>query len=473
MPDEPKAKLSIKQLEVLLSRDTKVRVSGCDIDGIARGKTITKQKFLKSIDDGFGFCNVAFGWDILDRTYDESVGVERGYADLTAKLDTTTYRRIPWDNQAAHFLFDFMDPVSGKPFANCPRGLLKGAIAKCNELGFKPLCGMEFEFFNFKETPDSLVQKNGVNLTPLTPGMFGYSLMRPSLNQQFFNDIYDQCLEYDIPIEGWHTETGPGVFEAALEYGEALELADRAHLFKTAAKQIGLRHGVIASFMAKPWQDLPGCSGHIHFSLANLVDGKNAFVPANEGAAAVPDKDDDDDELRALSPVMKHFVAGLLDALPSIMPMLAPTINSYKRLVENYWAPVTVSYGIENRTSAIRIIAPPTCPPSATRLELRVPGADVNPYLAIAACLAAGINGVRKKMLPKMPPMKGNDVAGAQRLPSTLKDATEKMMAKGSVAREVLGDAFVDHFGKTRLHEHKMWETSVTSWEIKRYLETV
>ncbi|KAJ3182624.1 hypothetical protein HDU87_007962 [Geranomyces variabilis] len=470
MPETKRGKLSIKELEVLLKDDTKIRVSGCDIDGIARGKTITKQKFLKSIDDGFGFCNVAFGWDMLDRTYDESVGVERGYADLTAKLDTSTFRRIPWDNRTAHFLFDFMDPVSGKAFANCPRGLLKNAIAQCSELGFKPLCGMEFEFFNFKETPDSLVQKNGVNLTPLTPGMFGYSLMRPSLNQQFFNDIYDQCLEYDIPIEGWHTETGPGVFEAALEYGEALELADRAHLFKTAAKQIGLRHGVIASFMAKPWQDLPGCSGHIHFSLASLSDGKNAFVPAEEGGSTVADKDD---KLAAMSPVMRSFVAGLLEALPSIMPMLAPTINSYKRLVENYWAPVTVSYGIENRTSAIRIIAPPTCPASATRLELRVPGADVNPYLAIAACLAAGINGVRKKMTPKMPPMEGNDVAGAERLPRTLKDATEKMMAKGSVAREILGDAFVDHFGKTRLHEHKVWETSVTSWEIKRYLETV
>ncbi|KAI8914864.1 glutamine synthetase [Powellomyces hirtus] len=460
MPEVKKPQaLSFKELEEILKDDFRVRVSGCDIDGIPRGKTITKAKFLKSLEEGFGFCNVAFGWDMLDKTYDESVGVERGYSDLIAKLDTSTLRRIPWDHQTPHFLFDFMDPVSRQAFANCPRGLLKRAIAQCNELGFEPLCGMEFEFFNFKETPDTLATKNGVNLTPLTQGMFGYSLLRPSMNQDFFNQIYDQCREYGIPIEGFHTETGPGVFEAALEYAPALQMADRAHLFKTAAKQIGLRHGVIASFMAKPWNDLPGTSGHIHFSLANLTTGKNAFVPEN-----------DEEELGS---VMRSFVAGLLEALPSIMPLLAPTINSYKRLVENYWAPVTVSYGIENRTSAIRIITPPTCPKSATRLELRVPGADVNPYLAIGACLAAGIHGVKKKLVPKFPPMTGNDPAGAERLPRTLKEATDKMMAKGSVAREILGDAFVEHFGKTRLHEWKQWETAVTNWEVKRYMETV
>ncbi|KAJ3014940.1 hypothetical protein HKX48_004886, partial [Thoreauomyces humboldtii] len=460
MPEERRKPIALKELEKLLQDDKRIRVSGCDIDGIPRGKTITKTKFLKSLEEGFGFCNVAFGWDMLDKVYDASVHVERGYSDLIARLDTSTYRRIPWDNNTPHFLFDFMDPVSQKPYANCPRGLLKNAIRQCNELGFEPLCGMEFEFFNFKETPDSLVAKDGVGLTPLTPGMFGYSLLRPALHQDYFNEIYDQCLAYDIPIEGFHTETGPGVFEAALQYGEALEVADRAHLFKTAAKQIGLKHGIMASFMAKPWNDLPGCSGHIHFSLAHLDSGKNAFVPGDDDMI-----DDENDRLHGLSPVMKSFVAGILEALPSIMPMLAPTINSYKRLVENYWAPVTVSYGIENRIAAVRIITPPTCPKSATRLELRVPGADVNPYLAIGACLAAGVNGVRKKLVPAFPPLKGNNATGGERLPRTLKEAADKMMEKDSVARQVLGDAFVDHFGKTRLHEWKQWETSVTNWE--------
>ncbi|KAI8818541.1 glutamine synthetase [Fimicolochytrium jonesii] len=455
-----------------LENDVCVKVSGSDIDGIPRGKIITKAKFVKSLEEGFGFCNVAFGWDMLDKTYDESVQVERGYSDLLAKIDLSSFRRIPYENNVPHFLFDFHDPIANSPFKACPRSLLKKAIKDCNDLGFAPLCGVEFEFYNFKETPESINAKNGVNLTALTPGMFGYSLLRPTLNSKFFDEVYHHCLAYGIPIEGFHTETGPGVFEAALEYGDALEIADRAHLFKKAVKQIALKHGIISSFMAKPYADLPGCSGHMHFSLKDIKTGANAFVDdgneesagGNEAKAA----------MKGMSDTMRHFIAGLLEALPSILPLMLPTINSYKRLVENNWAPITVSYGIENRIAAIRLIAPPTCPKSATRLELRVPGADVNAYLGIAGCIAAGVRGIKKKIEPKFPPVQGGDngVLG-ERLPRTLKDAVNLMMAPGSVAREVLGDGFVEHFGRTRLHEWKQWETAVTNWEIKRYIETV
>lgn len=166
----------------------------------------------------------------------------------------------------------------------------------------------------FAETPETLVEKNHVGLTPLTQGMFGYSLLRPTQNLEFYDGAYDLLREFKIDLEGWHTETGPGVFEAALAYNTAMESADRAVLFKTSVKQIALNHGFIASFMAKPWNDLPGCSGHIHFSLRDK-DGNNVFVPkAGSGE-------------NGMSDIMKQFVAGILLGLPSILAVLAPTIN--------------------------------------------------------------------------------------------------------------------------------------------------
>lgn len=158
------------------------------------------------------------------------------------------------------------------------------------------------------------MEKNYVGLTPLTQGMFGYSLLRPTQNQQFFDEAYNLLHDFKIDIEGWHTETGPGVFEAALAYNNAMESADRAVLFKTSIKQLALNHGFIASFMAKPWNDLPGCSGHIHFSLKD-TDGNNVFAPEDESSE------------NGMSQTMKHFVAGILLGLPSILAVLAPTIN--------------------------------------------------------------------------------------------------------------------------------------------------
>ncbi|KAJ3071680.1 hypothetical protein HK102_006390 [Quaeritorhiza haematococci] len=304
--------------------------------------------------------------------------------------------------------------------------------------------------------------------------MFGYSLLRPTLNQTLFYSIYDQCKDYNIPLEGFHTESGPGVFEAAIEYSDALTLADRAHLFKTAVKQISLKHGAIASFMAKPWEGLPGCSGHIHVSLKDLVSGKNAFAPEDAGSEGKKDSLDN------ISVLMKQFIAGVIAGLPSIMCILAPTINSYKRLVENYWAPVNVTYGFENRTTALRIISPPSAPPSATRLEMRVSGADINPYLALAATLACGFYGIQNKLELPFGPLEG-DAAGLpgasngkrERLARDLKEAVAKMMDPESIARKVLGDEFVEHYAATRMHEVRIYERTVTSWEITRYIETV
>ena len=223
--------------------------------------------------------------------------------------------------------------------------------------------------------------------------------------------------------------------------------------------------------MAKPRQGLPGNSGHMHVSIVDS-SGNNMFYRGS--------KDDKPPfrDLAYVSDLGRHFLAGLLEGLPDIMPILAPTVNSYKRLVENFWAPVTVSWGLEHRAASIRLLAPPTAPSKATRFEIRVPGADTNPHLVLAAILACGWRGVEKKLEVTLPPLgKGEDIGGANdkgvRLARSLKEATQAFMREDSVARDVFGDEFVDHFGGTREHECRLWDEAVTDWEIKRYIEMV
>ena len=214
--------------------------------------------------------------------------------------------------------------------------------------------------------------------------------------------------------------------------------------------------------MAKPRQGLPGNSGHMHVSIVDK-SGKNLF------AAETKDPNPAYPDIAHLSELGRQFLAGLLDGLPDIMPIVAPTVNSYKRLVENFWAPVTVSWGLEHRAASIRLIAPPTAPPKATRFEVRVAGADANPHLVLGAILALGWRGVEKKMKITIPPLgKGQDIGGEAdkgvRLAKSLKEATATMTRKDSVAREIFGDEFVEHFGGTREHEVRLWEEAVTDW---------
>lgn len=227
-------------------------------------------------------------------------------------------------------------------------------------------------------------------------------------------------------------------------------------------KCLGTKFGITPCFMAKPRQGLPGNSGHMHVSIVDK-SGKNLFYrDSKDPNPPYPD-------LVHVSDMGRCFLAGLLDGLPDVMPMIAPTVNSYKRLVENFWAPVTVSWGLEHRSASIRLIAPPTASPKATRFEVRVPGADANPHLVLAAILALGWRGIERKMKVTVPPLgKGEDVAVAGatgvRLAKSLKEATATFMAKESVAREVFGDEFVEHFGGTREHEVRLWDEAVTDW---------
>jgi len=444
-------------------RDTgsgKVKVAVSDIDGILRGKYLHKDKFFGAAQPypggGFGFCDVVFGWDSSDLCYDNATitGWQHGFPDALARLDLSTMRRVPWDGDVPFFLGEFVN-ADGSPYPVCPRQTLKRVLKRAEKLGLLPMCGMEFEWFNFAETPQSWAAKQGVGPEPITPGMFGYSLLRMNHRREFFNALMDEMPAFGVPIEGLHTETGPGVYEVAILFSEALEAADRAILFKTGAKEIGSRFGVMPSFMAKWSQKYPGCSGHIHQSMS---DGKNnLFFDAKSP--------------RRMSKLFESYLAGQVACLMDMAPMFWPTINSYKRLVDGFWAPVKPTWGVDNRTASFRVIAGS---PKATRLETRCPGADVNPYIAMAAILAAGLHGVEKGLKLTAPPITGTN-QGAEhipRAPRTLIETTRNFK-QSAVARDWFGDDFVDHFAATREWEWRQWLDGVTDWELKRYFEII
>src|SRR5256885_3613829 len=257
----------------------KVKVAVSDIDGVLRGKYLHRDKFEGALDGGFGFCDVVFGWDMMDSCYDNTTltGWHHGFPDAMVRLDPATMRIVPWNNNIFFFLGDFVTP-SGAPYPICPRQTLKRVLKRAEKLGVQPMCGLEFEWFNFRENPLSWAAKKGVDPTPITPGMFGYSLLRANENREYFNALLDEMLAFRVPIEGLHTETGPGVYEAAIQFSEALEAADRALLFKTGAKEIGARFGIMPSFMAKWSAHYPGCSGHVHQSLSD--GARNVFYDA-------------------------------------------------------------------------------------------------------------------------------------------------------------------------------------------------
>ncbi|HUG53383.1 MAG TPA: glutamine synthetase family protein [Vicinamibacteria bacterium] len=435
----------------------KVKVAVADVDGVLRGKYLHKDKFLSAAEGGgFGICNVVFGWDSADVCYDNAsyTGWHTGYPDAVARIDLSTARTVPWDGGVPFFLADFEDGKGG-PLPICPRQVLKKIVARAQSAGYVVKAGLEFEWFNFQETPQSLADKRYVGPTPLTPGMFGYSLVRIGNNRPFFTALMDELSAFGVPLEGLHTETGPGVLEAALQSSDALEAGDRGVLFKTSVKEIAQRFSILPTFMAKWSTALPGCSGHMHQSLWS-GDG-NAFHDAGEKWN--------------MSRVFKSYLAGQLRALPDLLPFFAPTVNSYKRLVDGYWAPTKVTWGVDNRTVAFRVIPGG---PKSTRVEVRVSGSDINPYLALAASIGAGLWGIEKELPLEDEPVVGSAymVEKAMRLPRSLQEATRRL-SESQMAREILGGDVVDHFARTREWEWRQFQDSVTDWELRRYFEVI
>ena len=449
-----------KVLEYLRQHDIKaVKFAFADMDGILRGKVISTAKLLDSLDAGIGFCDVVFGWDSNDTAYDKGIditGWHTGFPDKPCRVDLSTFRTIPWQEDIPFFMADF-SRADGNDLPVCPRSLLKRIASDAAGMGYSTQFAQEFEWFNFSETPKSLAAKKYIDPEPLTPGMHGYSILRPSQQPGFNSDLFNLLHKFNIPLEGLHTETGPGVYEAAIVHDAVVQAADKASLFKLAVKEIGHKYGIMASFMAKWTETLPGCSGHIHQSLWSDDGTRNLFHDAADG--------------EGISDLLRHYIAGQLYCLPQILPMYAPTVNSFKRLVEGAWAPVTLTWAFDNRTAALRVLRPS---PKNTRLETRVPGSDSNPFLAMSAALASGLYGIKNRLALTVAPSTGNAYQDLRngKLPANLFEAAQAMQGS-TVAKELFGETFTNHFTATRLWEWRQFMSHVTNWEMERYFEII
>ncbi|WP_428268045.1 glutamine synthetase family protein [Haliangium sp.] len=440
----------------------RIKLGITDIDGVMRGKYLSIDKFRSLAASSAGFCDCIFGWDANDQLYDnaEFSGWHKGFPDAPFRLDLDTIRALPYEDGTPFFLAELVPPEGEAYHPVCPRNLLRRVVDQAAELGFAATLGYEYEFFLFEESPHSVRDKGFRDLKPYTPGNFGYSVLRASVHADLHEDFLDFCEAMDMPIEGYHTETGPGVMEAALLKADALDAADRASVFKTFSKVFFQRQGLMATFMAKWSPDFPGQSGHLHLSLRDLASGEPRF---HDPAGA-----------HGMSATMRHFLAGQVAYMPEMCALVAPTINSYTRMVKGYWAPTAATWGVDNRTTAVRVIPGSA---GAQRVEYRLAAADGNPYLVAAAALASGLEGVRRKLEPPEP-VTGNayevedGLPPERKLPRTLREAGERFAA-GELARRAFGDAFVDHYAATREWECRAFERAVTDWELDRYFEII
>lgn len=433
---------------------TFIKVGIFDMDGVCRGKYMSKKKFLSALEDGFGFCDVVLGWDSDDQLYDnvKYTGWHTGYPDAPVRILPETCRDLPFED-TVFFIGEFTHEAE----KICPRGILRRVLQKGKDMGFNAFAALEFEFFVFEETPHSVREKGYRDLKSIAPGTFGYSVIRNSVWSEFYEMLLETCLTMDFPIEGLHEETGPGVVEAAIEVDSALSAADKGALLKTFTKIVAQKNDLMATFMAKWSPDWPGSSGHLHVSLQNL-DGSSAFY--EEGAE------------HGMTETMRHFVAGCARLMPDVLCMISPTVNSFSRMVPGAWAPTNATWGVDNRTTALRVIPGS---PKSQRLEYRLGAADINPYLGLAAVIGSGLYGIEHKL--ELPPMiEGNaytqDLPEGSALPLTLWDAAGALKAS-EAAKEIFGKEFVEHYAATREWEEREFRKAVTDWELRRYFEII
>jgi len=438
---------------------THIKVGVFDIDGILRGKYMSKAKFFSALDHGFGFCDVVLGWDSNDQLYDnvEFTGWHTGYPDAPTRIIPESCRDLPFEGSTGKIGLFFLAEFEDKASEVCPRSLLKRVLKQADDMGFSLQAAFEYEFFVFDETRDSIREKNYRNLKPIAPGNFGYSVLRNSVD----TDIYDQLLEIseqmDFPIEGLHEETGPGVLEAAITVDDAQSAADKAALFKTFSKVVAQRSNKMITFMAKWSPDYPGQSGHIHVSL-NDKNNNSLFHDASQA--------------NNMSETMKYFLGGQQKLMPELLAMIAPTVNSYTRLIPGFWAPTEASWGVENRTCALRVIPGSE---KSQRVEYRIAAADANPYIALSAVIASGLWGIKNKVLPTNE-VTGNayeqDFPKEAQLPSNLWDAAQRLKSSNA-AKELFGEAFVNHFAASREWEEREYRKQISNWELERYFEII
>jgi glutamine synthetase len=444
-----------------------VKIGAADIEGVFRGKRVAAKHFLNSLEDGFAQCDVIFGWDIAENVLPnlKFSNWERGFADIVMKPDLSTFALVPWEENVASCVCDLWTE-HGEPVTISPRYVLQKVVERARSMGFEPFSAAELEFRFFRESQMSLRDKDfGPDLTPLNPGFNCYSISQSSADDQLLGRIARMMRDSDIEIEGYNREHGPGMYEMNLRYDHAVASGDKTMLFKTGVKEICYQMGYTATFMAK-WNDQEdGSSGHSHMSLWDTNLERNLFW--------------DESAEGHMSPLMRHFLAGVLDKLPEFMALYAPVINSYKRYVEGTWAPLNTTWGMDNRTCSIRII---NNGKRAIRIENRVPGADANFYLVFAGTLASGLYGIERELaLPERLDGNAYDAETVARaierghirsLARNLSTATD-LLENSELAREYLGNDFVDHFIATRRWEVKEYDKAVTNWDRRRYLELI
>lgn len=434
-----------------------VKIGTPDMDGVYRGKRVSAKQFLGGLESGFAQCDVIFGWDIAEEVMiglDLAMGsADTGFADIVMRPDLATFRVVPWESAVAAVVCDVYTERGGI-VEQSPRAVLRRVAERARSIGFEPAMAVEYEFRIFREDQVSLREKRYSDLRPLNPGFNCYSISHATIDDDVVGALRRNMDAYGIEVEGYNREHGEGMYEMNLRYAPALEAADRGMLFKSGSKEILAQADAVPTFMAKYSDEMDGCSGHIHQSLWR--DGASAFY--DEGGA------------HGMSQAMRSYLAGALRSMPELFALYAPNINSYKRYVSGSWAPTSATWGVDNRTSSLRVIA---SGPSAIRIETRVPGADVNAYLGFAACLAGGLWGIERGLEP--PAAIQSDAYAATdlpELPRTLEQAID-LFEKSAVARDWFGDAFVDHYVKMRRWEVEKHRRAVTAWERARYFEQV
>jgi glutamine synthetase len=428
------------------SIDTVV-VAFADMQGRLMGKRVHAQYFVDEniAEHGVEGCNYLLALDMeMDPIPGYSIASwEQGYGDFALLPDLDTLRRIPWLEATALVLCD-VGWGDGSPVRPSPRQVLKAQVERARSLGYEPMIGSELEFYLLKESFEEAHAKHYRDLTPSVPYILDYHVLATTYDEPLLRQIRNGMHGAGITVEGSKGEAWPGQQEVNFKFADAVTMADNHTIYKNGAKEIAHLNGCSITFMAKPDHTWIGSSCHIHASLWR--DGANAF----DGE---PD-------------VFKQFLAGWIAGAREMAIFLAPTINSYKRYAAGSWAPTTLAWGHDNRTCGFRIVGHA----AAQRIETRIPGGDVNPYLAFAALIAAGLHGI-KAGLDLPPALEGNAYeSDAERFPSTLREAIESL-ERGEMARAALGDDVVDHYLNYARTEQRLFDEVVTCYERERLFE--
>lgn len=437
-----------------------VKLGAPDIDGLWRGKRITAEYFASAVGKtGTNVCNILFGWDLQDEPIPglAYTGYHTGYPDVNLRPDLSTLHVVPYEPGTAAVICDILT-LDGEPLELSPRQALRRVIDRAHELGFEPICAYEFEFYLFEGTPREIARRGYRDIEPITDGSHTYSVYRDTATDKLIGVIRERLASVGVFIEASNSEHGPGQFEVNIHYGTALEAADNALLLKNTVKEVATEFGYTASFMAKTNAAYAGSSGHVHQSLVDAGSGEARFA--------------NPESPKELSEVGMRYLAGVVSSARELTVLYLPTPNSYKRVEGPQWAGSSATWGLDNRTVAVRSI--PSAGPAA-RVENRVPGADANPYLVLAANIASGLHGIEQGLAAD-PAVVGSaydlDIPAEKKLPNSLDKAID-LFAQSEVAKKYLGERFVNHYVQTREWEIQQSRMAVTDWEIARYLEHV